>query len=345
MDLRHHGDADVGPGLVDCAVNVRAHTPPPWLRDAIAETLGALAAYPDQTAAMRAVAQLHGRPTGEILLTSGAAEAFVLIARALRPRHAVVVHPQFTEPEAALRQAGHDVDRVILPPTKGFALDPARVPYDADLVIIGNPTNPTGVLHSRDKLEKLAKPGRILVVDEAFMDFVVDERESLAPAGGIPGLVVIRSLTKMWGLAGLRVGYAAGDPAIVDKLRDAQPLWPLSTPALAAITALCSEQAVAEAQQAALATAQLRSAFLEGLETVDGVHVAANPAANFVLLHTPGRSDVVQQVRRRGLAIRRADTFPGLGAEWARLTVRDEPTQHALLAALRETLDGRGPGT
>ncbi len=82
-----------------------------------------------------------------MLLTAGAAEAFVLLARALKVRRPVVVHPQFTEPEAALRDAGHSVDRVLLRAEDGFRLDPALVPEDADLVVIGNPTNPTSILH------------------------------------------------------------------------------------------------------------------------------------------------------------------------------------------------------
>ncbi|MCP2308091.1 histidinol-phosphate/aromatic aminotransferase/cobyric acid decarboxylase-like protein [Kitasatospora paracochleata] len=86
-DLRHHGDAEVRtPGLVDLAVNVRTGTPPDWLRERLAATLGDLAAYPDGTAARAAVAARHRRPVAEVLLTSGAAEAFVLLARVLRPR-------------------------------------------------------------------------------------------------------------------------------------------------------------------------------------------------------------------------------------------------------------------
>jgi histidinol-phosphate aminotransferase len=105
IDLSHHGDADLVPGLVDLAVNVRTGGTPRWLADRIRGT--DLTAYPDQREAVAAVAARHGRARDEILLTAGAAEAFVLLARALRPRHAVVVHPQFTEPEAALRAAGH----------------------------------------------------------------------------------------------------------------------------------------------------------------------------------------------------------------------------------------------
>lgn len=228
-DLRHHGDVEVrgmGAELTDLAVNVRTGTPPEWLRERIAESLGTLAAYPDGRAARRAVAARHGLPEERVLLTAGAAEAFVLLARALPVRRAVVVHPQFTEPEAALRDAGHTVERVVLTPEDGFRLDPRAVPGDADLVVVGNPTNPTSVLHPASTLARLARPGRILVVDEAFMDAVPVERESLASRTDLPGLVVLRSLTKTWGLAGLRVGYVLAAPDTVAMLERAQPLWP-----------------------------------------------------------------------------------------------------------------------
>ncbi|MDG4866331.1 aminotransferase class I/II-fold pyridoxal phosphate-dependent enzyme, partial [Streptomyces sp. T-3] len=152
----------------------------------------------------------------------------------VRARRPVVVHPQFTEPEAALRDAGHEVGRVLLRAEDGFRLDPGAVPEDADLVIVGNPTNPTSVLHPAALITELARPGRVLVVDEAFMDAVPGEREALAGRVDVPGLVVLRSLTKTWGLAGLRIGYVLAAPEIIAALERAQPLWPVSTPALAA---------------------------------------------------------------------------------------------------------------
>ncbi|MBP0462170.1 Rv2231c family pyridoxal phosphate-dependent protein CobC, partial [Streptomyces montanisoli] len=255
-DLRHHGDAevlDLADDLVDLAVNVRGGTPPAWLRDRIAASLTGLAAYPDGRRARAAVAARHGVPVERVLLTAGAAEAFVLLARALPVRRPVVVHPQFTEPEAALRDAGHEVRRVLLRPEDGFRLDPDAVPDDADLVVVGNPTNPTSVLHPADTLAALARPGRVLVVDEAFMDAVPGEPEALAGDVDVEGLVVLRSLTKTWGLAGLRVGYALGEPRVIAALERAQPLWPVSTPALAAAEACMAPAALAEADAAARA--------------------------------------------------------------------------------------------
>ncbi|MCX4999039.1 Rv2231c family pyridoxal phosphate-dependent protein CobC [Streptomyces longwoodensis] len=342
-DLRHHGDAEVrddGAALVDLAVNVRAGTPPPWLREVIAGSLASLAAYPDGRAARAAVAARHGLPAERVLLTAGAAEAFVLLARALPVRRPVVVHPQFTEPEAALRDAGHEVGRVLLRAEDGFRLDPGAVPEDADLVVIGNPTNPTSVLHPADLIAGLARPGRTLVVDEAFMDAVPGEREALAGRTDVPGLVVLRSLTKTWGLAGLRIGYVLAAPGTIAALERAQPLWPVSTPALAAAEACVSARALAEADRAAHRVAADRAHLVAGLEEFagDGVRVAGPAEGPFVLLGVPGATAVRRRLRDLGFAVRRGDTFPGLGEDWLRVAVRDRGTVNAFLQALDRAL-------
>ncbi|MFC3576114.1 Rv2231c family pyridoxal phosphate-dependent protein CobC [Streptomyces yaanensis] len=342
-DLRHHGDAEVrddGAELTDLAVNVRADTPPVWLREVIAGSLGGLAAYPDGRAARAAVAARHGLPVEQVLLTAGAAEAFVLLARALKVRRPVVVHPQFTEPEAALRDAGHTVERVLLRQRDGFRLDPVLVPEDADLVVIGNPTNPTSVLHPAATVAALARPGRTLVVDEAFMDAVPGEREALAGRTDIPGLVVLRSLTKTWGLAGLRIGYVLASAETIAELERAQPLWPVSTPALAAAEACVSPRALAEAAHAAHRVAADRAHLVAGLREFepDGLWVAEPAEGPFVLIRLPRATAVRRHLRGLGFAVRRGDTFPGLGEEWLRLAVRDRATVNRFLQALDRAL-------
>ncbi|WP_078869155.1 Rv2231c family pyridoxal phosphate-dependent protein CobC [Streptomyces sp. NRRL B-1347] len=337
VDLRHHGDAEVRgrADLVDLAVNVRSDTPPSWLKQHIAASLDGLAAYPDGRAARAAVAARHGVPTERVLLTAGAAEAFVLLARALPVRRPVVVHPQFTEPEAALRDAGHTVERVLLRASDGFRLDPAAVPDDADLVVVGNPTNPTSVLHPAAGLARLARPGRVLVVDEAFMDAVPGEREALAGRVDVPGLVVLRSLTKTWGLAGLRIGYVIAEPDTIAALERAQPLWPVSSPALAAAEACVSPRALAEAGHVAHRVAAERQHLVAGLRALPAVEVAGPAEGPFVLVRMAGAATVVRErLREEGFMVRRGDTFPGLGPDWMRVAVRDRPTTDAFLRAL-----------
>ena len=216
IDLGYHGDSEVQPGLVDFAVNVAVPGPPAWLRRELEKALDQVARYPDVAPAVDALARLHGCPAASVLVTNGAAEAFTLIAHARRWRKPLVIHPQFTEPESALQASGYAVTRLILQRDNGFALDPAQVPADADLVFIGNPTNPTSRLHPRASILGLVRPGRLVVVDEAFMDVVGDGRDSvLDDAVHSEGLVVIRSLTKTFGLAGIRAGYLVGGSQVI----------------------------------------------------------------------------------------------------------------------------------
>ncbi|WP_351225227.1 Rv2231c family pyridoxal phosphate-dependent protein CobC [Streptomyces sp. NPDC002133] len=342
-DLHHHGDAEVRDGrLTDLAVNVRTGTPPAWLREHIADSLLSLAAYPDGRAARAAVAARHGLPMERVLLTAGAAEAFVLLARALRVRRPVVVHPQFTEPEAALRDTGHTVERVLLRAEDGFRLDPGAVPDSADLVVIGNPTNPTSVLHPAAAIAGLARPGRIVVVDEAFMDAVPGEPEELASRTDVPGLVVLRSLTKTWGLAGLRIGYALAPPETIASLERAQPLWPVSTPALVAAEACMSPRALAEAAEAAEVVAKDRAHLVAGLAEFDEVRAVAGAEGPFVLLRMARADEVRKRLRGLGFAARRGDTFPGLDRHWIRVAVRDRTTTNRFLQALDQALTAVG---
>ncbi|MFI9025801.1 Rv2231c family pyridoxal phosphate-dependent protein CobC [Streptomyces sp. NPDC053560] len=339
-DLRHHGDAEIrgAADLTDLAVNVRTGTPPAWLKARIAASLDGLAAYPDGRAARAAVAARHGLPPSRVLLTAGAAEAFVLLARAVRAERPVVVHPQFTEPEAALRDAGHEVHRVLLSEGDGFRLAPEAVPEDADLVVIGNPTNPTSVLHPGEAVATLARPGRTLVVDEAFMDAVPGEAESLVSRTDLPGLVVLRSLTKTWGLAGLRIGYVLAGPEIIESLERVQPLWPVSSPALTAAEACCGPEALAEAEAAAADIATDRAYLIARLGGFPAVTVAEPAAGPFVLIRLPDAAAVRERLRQLGFAVRRGDTFPGLGTDWLRLAVRDRDTTDRFVTALAKAV-------
>ena len=330
-DLHHHGDREATPGLVDLAVNVSTRPRPAWLDDALRASLEDLDRYPDPGAARSALADRHGRTVDEVLPTAGGAEAFTLIARARTWRAPVVVHPQFTEPEAALAAAGHDVRRVILRAGDGFVLDPRAVPDDADLVVVGNPTNPTSVLHPAGTLRALLRPGRVVVVDEAFMDAVAGEPESLVGERH-SGLLVIRSLTKTWAIPGIRAGYVVGASDVIADLAAQQPPWSVSTPAAAAMIACASARATSEAETIAREVAADRAALVEALGDV-GLTVSGAPAGPFVLVPVP--TDTREQLRAQGFAVRRGDTFPGLGEQWVRIAVRDRATTAALLDAWR----------
>jgi cobyrinic acid a,c-diamide synthase len=338
-DLHHHGDRDAAEGLVDLAVNVRVSAPPDWLSSIINSTTQYLAAYPNADAAAKAIAEAHGVAVDQVLPTAGGAEAFTLLARSLRPRRPLIIHPQFTEPEAALIAAGHQPERLILSPASGFRLEVDQIPADPDLILIGNPTNPTSVLHPASLITSLRRTGRIVVVDEAFMDAVPEETESMI-SDDLTGLLVLRSLTKTWGLAGLRAGYVIGDPQLIAAMRLQQPPWSVSTPALAAMVACLTAQARSLAGAAAEEIAGRRAYLVEQLADV-GLTVAGRPRAPFVLVDTSGvRGDrepgwVRLALRDHGFAVRRGETFPGLAPDWIRIAVREPETTDQFIAALR----------
>jgi histidinol-phosphate aminotransferase len=337
--LRHHGDVDAEPGLVDYAVNVRLPRPPGWLRDRLAAALDRIGGYPsaaDHAAAVRAVADRHGVAPDHVLLLNGSAEGFALLPQ-LRPRLAALVHPSFTEPDVALTDAGVPVHRVHLSPDDGYRLRPDVVPENADLVVVGNPTNPTSVLHAAADLLALTRPGRVVLVDEAFIDAVPGERESLAGSDA-DGLLVFRSLTKMWALPGLRAGYVLGAPDLLARLAAHRPQWPVGTLALEAFRACSEPHAVAEAERAAAEFATNRKTLIHALNELPGVRVNEPASAPFLLLTVKDGLHVRTALRERGIAVRRCDTFPGLDADHLRIAVRSPDQSEPLLTALREVL-------
>ncbi len=307
--------------MLDFAVNVRHDRPPAWLLDLLTARLPDLARYPDaddERSAREAVAARHGRGVDEVLLLAGAAEGFALLAN-LRPARAAVIAPSFTEPEVALAAAGVPVHHVVLAPP--FGLGGAEVPENADLVVVGNPTNPTAVLHSREQILRLRRPGRIVVVDEAFADSVPGERESVA-GDALPDVLVLRSLTKTWSLAGLRVGYALGAPPLLAKLTARRAHWPVGTLQMAAVAACCAPVPVADAAADARRLAVLRAEMTAGLVSA-GARVVAGHAP-FVLFRTPRAEWLRARLLADNIAVRRCDTFVGLDGSYLRAAVRPE---------------------
>ncbi|HEY6682637.1 MAG TPA: aminotransferase class I/II-fold pyridoxal phosphate-dependent enzyme, partial [Propionibacteriaceae bacterium] len=154
------------------------------------------------------------------------------------------------------------------------------------------------------------------------------------------GLLVLRSLTKTWGLAGLRAGYVIGDPTLIAAMQRQQAPWSVSTPALAATVACLTPGARIVAAEAAKQIAAQRGYLVDQLGLV-GLTVAGRPQASFVLVDTSGvrgdraRGWIRLALRDHGFAVRRGETFPGLTPDWIRIAVREPEITDQLVAALR----------
>jgi histidinol-phosphate aminotransferase len=150
---------------------------------------------------------------------------------------------------------------------------------------------------------------------------------------------VFRSLTKTWALAGLRAGYALGEPALLARLARPRPPWPVSTPALEAVIACCEPAAVAETRRTAERLAGLRAAQAAALGALPGVTVLPGRAPYLLLGLPAGRGAAVRgALRDAGIAVRRGDTFPGLGPDHVRVAVRPADAVARLVEALGAAL-------
>jgi histidinol-phosphate/aromatic aminotransferase/cobyric acid decarboxylase-like protein len=332
VTLRVHGDAVAAPGMLDFAVNVWPGERPPALQSALRRAL-ADRRYPDDRKARKALAARHGRTAPEVLALNGACEAFWLLAHTLRPRAAACVHPSFTEPEAALRACGAQLVRVARDP-RDWSFDPADVPEQADMVVLANPNNPTGGVDPAGGVLALLRSGRTVVVDESFMDFVPEPAPSLAGAAH-EGLVVVRSLTKLWTLAGIRAGYLLASAQLVAQLAGQRQPWSVNALALAALETCAADRETPRRVGADVAAA--RADLLDGLEALPAVR-AWPSAANFVLLEIPNGVAVIASLRAAGIAVRPAASFPGLGDEHMRVAVRRPHENRRLVAALAQAL-------
>jgi histidinol-phosphate/aromatic aminotransferase/cobyric acid decarboxylase-like protein/adenosyl cobinamide kinase/adenosyl cobinamide phosphate guanylyltransferase len=333
--LRHHGDRDVRSGEADHAVNVLDGGPPAWLRSALHRAVDHESdAYPDETEARTATAARHGRDPDEVVVTNGAAEALWLLGPALRPRLAACVHPGFTEAEAALRAHGVPVTRVQRDPDAGFAVDPTSVPAAADLVIVGNPASPSGTLDPASAILALRAPGRVVVVDEAFMDMVPGEPGSLA-GQRLDDVIVIRSLTKLLAVPGLRAGYALAPSRLAAAIEAVRPPWSANALALAALRVASERPAemAARAERSAAEGADLsrRLAAVAGVRTWPSV-------TNFCLIEVADGPAVVAALRAQHIAVRPAASFPGLGPGHLRVTARDPERNARVAMAISEAL-------
>ncbi len=242
-------------GFLDVSVSVNPFGPPPGALRAAARCLrrgGSLSAtaYPprDGRPLREALAARLGVPPECCLLANGGAEAIHLLIRAAAPRRLVVLVPCFGEYARAAAALDIPVAAVPLAAERGFAVGgPELEALSAllragDLLFLANPNNPTGRLVPPDGLAYLVELARrrraLLAVDEAFLPLAAEEAASLAgrAAAGEPA-VVVGSLTKVYALPGLRLGYLVGGPALVAAARRQQPPWAVNGVALAAALA------------------------------------------------------------------------------------------------------------
>lgn len=296
-------------------------------------------AYPDaRCLRLRAgLAAAHDVHPDEVLVGNGSVELIWLLGQVyLAPvDDAVIVGPTFGEYEAAARRAGARVTQVDAAEGTGFRPDLQAIAETIRrtrprLVYLCNPNNPTGQgLDAEDVQSLLRALGNgLLVVDEAYVELADGVESVVSLVSSDPRLVVLRSLTKSHGLAGLRLGYLIGAPGVVDALGQAQPPWSVNAFAQAAgVAALGDDEHVTEGRRLAR---RARAMLVDGLERL-GLTCVPSRASYWLVKVGDGRQ-VRDELLRRGILVRDARSF-GLPA-YIRVAVRPIDECERLLAVL-----------
>jgi len=319
----HHGSRD-DPELVDFSANTNPRVPE-GVAGVYGSALAAAGSYPDDgyPEYREAAADAVDCAPGEVVPTPGGLAAIRLaVAAAVSPGDtALVPAPSFSEYAREVRLQGGEV--VFRPHDELLDADPAG----HALAVVCTPNNPTGEVYPPERLRAFADrcrdAGTVLLADEAFLGFT--DRPSLA---GHEGVAVARSLTKLYGLPGLRAGYAVAAGDLGDRLATARPTWALGTPA-AAVGAHCLRRRAFVAATRERVRAE-RARLRERLATRFEVHPSDAP---FLLLRVPDVEAVQEEVRAAGIAVRDARTFRGLDSH-VRVAVRTPAENDRLLEAL-----------
>ena len=342
--FEHGGNVYTRPGIrFDFSVNTNPAGLPPQVREALAANMDRFVRYPDPDCGelRRALAVHHGCGAERILCGNGAADLIFRLCACVRPRKALVPSPTFSEYERSVRLFGGELAEVPLSREEAFALPesfPDQIGPDVDLVFLCTPNNPTGVLTSpaliRRTAERCRQVGALLLVDECFLPFTGGP--SVLPLlKEYPNLIILRAFTKLYAMAGLRLGYLLGDPGLLERIAPFGPHWAVSVPAqTAGVAALSAEPEWTQRTQAF--TRGERDFLSRGLSRM-GVTVFPS-AANFLLLES--ETPLHRPLLERGILVRDCSNFTGLDDRHIRVAVRSREESLALLSAIEEVLHG-----
>jgi histidinol-phosphate aminotransferase len=326
-----------GKKLINLASNESPFPPSPRVRSAIRKAIKYLNLYPDPwaTELREKIASYTRVGVENVILGNGSDELLDLTCRLfLDPGDRVLVPvPTFSIYEIAVRLAGADPQFWPLPEFQWKGEELLQAAGKAKMVFVCRPNNPTGNSAAEETILELLRGGKIVVVDEAYGEFA---RYSLAKhVTTHENLVVLRTFSKAFGLAGLRIGYALASPKVVEAMQRIKQPFSVNSLALVAASAALDDlpymnRVVEEVvKERGRMREELLSMKLRVLES----------DANFLMVGGFADADeTCRELERRGILIRSLSGVRGAGRGWVRITVGTKSQNLKLLSTLREIL-------
>lgn len=300
----------------------------------LAENLRGVVNYPDPNATKLklAISRRYDVPEKNLVLLNGAAEFFYLYLNAMRPARVIIPVPSFSEYERAARAAQCEVKYFVTNAAENFVIDVNRLRADlnpADCVIIGRPNNPTGNLIAAEEILRLAQVASV-IVDESFIDFI--DAESLRKFAA-EKISVVQSLTKIFAIPGLRLGFAVVEENLARRLNFSKDVWNVNFLAQKAGVAALADEDFLQRTRAWLAIE--KSFFVERLKNLRGVEVFS-PTVNFVLFKHERAKDILNELRRKKILLRGCANFVGLDETYLRSAIRSRKENLRLFDVLEK---------
>jgi threonine-phosphate decarboxylase len=337
--------------LTDFSANINPLGLSPLLKELLAAGIDGLIHYPDAECRelRRELSDYLGVPMDRIIAGNGASEIIRLLFEALEPRKLYMPGPCFSEYESAADRCGTECVFHELREENGFILDVNRflgdIPGDADTILICNPNNPTSGLVPKPELLKLLDHSRErklrVIVDEAFIELTVGGNDNSVAGwiGQYPNLFVIRSLTKILAIPGLRLGYALGEHSVIQKMGREKLRWSVNSFACGIGRVLKEDKAYFDTTSRWLAGEKDR--FYGKLAGI-GKLKPYKPETNFILIKLLEERHTSASLRelliRKGFIIRDASNFKFLNDRFIRVAVREREANDRLVRALLEVL-------
>jgi len=347
VDFSHGGNIYVvkekyAKDVIDFSASINPLELPKGVRGVLSRAHESIIHYPDPEAKSltTAIAGYLNICEENILAGNGSMELIYLIVQALKPRTTAILVPTFSEYERAARCANSKIYFIELNEKKGF-MPQAPCPDRQDLLFLCNPNNPTGNLILEDPSAVKRYNAGLIVVDESFMDFLGDERKRtlLRQATRSRNIIVLRTFTKFFALAGLRIGYLVAHKDLIRKLKACRIPWSVN-----ALSQEAGEAALRDKNyinKTRLLVEKERNFLLKGLNAIGGLKPYPS-VANFILVKIGrGRMSAAclkEKLIRRGILIRDCANFRGLNDRYFRVAVRSRTENLKLLAALRQVI-------
>ena len=333
--------------LLDFSANINPDGPPPAVLSSIRDGIGDLSTlteYPDlqETDLKKSIAHYAGVRAENINVANGFVALLEATLRVLPIRRCLIPVPAFLEYRKTLERARVDTLTCTLRSKSHFGYDPpAMLAGQPDAILLANPQNPSGVCHDATLVRELianAQQKRIYVLlDEAFIDYV-PEHSLTAATDEFPNLIVFRSVTKFFGIPGLRVAYAVANPALARLISDNLSPWTITTLASIAVNAALGDlpYAIRSRNQ----NTERRIALERAIRSLGLLVYQA--AANFILFQLPPEvdSDAFWQhmIRQHHIVLRACANYEGLPEGHFRATIRTPMDNDKLAAAIAESL-------